>query len=72
MVELRHLTALDAVGANVILGLYYYVVGRGGEFHVSGATAPIAAMLRLAAGSVMPARLGHCGVLEAPEYRYLS
>jgi anti-anti-sigma regulatory factor len=58
VLELRHLTALDTVGANVILGLYYYVVGRGGELRVSGATGPIAATLRLAAGSVMPSEAG--------------
>ena len=56
--ELGHLTTLDAVGANVILGLYHYIVGRGGELRVSGATGPIAATLRLAAGSVMPSETG--------------
>jgi anti-anti-sigma factor len=41
--DLRGLRGIDAVGANVILGLHHYVEGRGGRFWISGPTEPVAA-----------------------------
>jgi anti-anti-sigma factor len=46
VVDVRGLTALDAVGANVLLGLYYYVDARGGHLRIVGAAGPIATTLR--------------------------
>jgi anti-anti-sigma regulatory factor len=46
VVDASGLTALDAVGANVLLGLYHYVHGRGGTLRITGARGPIATTLR--------------------------
>src|ERR1700733_1308076 len=46
VVDASGLTALDAVGANVLLGLYHYVNGRGGTLRITGARGPIASTLR--------------------------
>jgi anti-anti-sigma regulatory factor len=54
VVDLRHLAGLDGVGANVLLGLYYYVIARGGVFHVSGAGDEVAALLRSVGEELMP------------------
>jgi hypothetical protein len=40
------LVAIDPVGANVLLGLHHYVGGRGGTLRITGATGPIATILR--------------------------
>jgi anti-anti-sigma regulatory factor len=45
-VDLRELRAIDPVGANVLLGLYHYVDGRGGRLRVTGASDRIAITLR--------------------------
>lgn len=46
VVDASGLTALDAVGANVLLGLYHYVNGRGGTLRITGARGTIATALR--------------------------
>jgi ABC-type transporter Mla MlaB component len=45
VVDVSRLTALDPTGANVLLGLYHYVDGRGGNLRIVGATGPIATAL---------------------------
>jgi anti-anti-sigma regulatory factor len=52
--DMRRLTHLDQVGANVILGLYHYVVARGGALCVTGAGAEPASTLQSVAGSMIP------------------
>lgn len=42
IVDMRHVTQIDDVGAKVILGLYYYVLGRGGELRVSALAGAVA------------------------------
>jgi anti-anti-sigma regulatory factor len=54
VVDVRGLTKLDPVGANVLLGLYYYVVARGGEFRVTTAIDEVAAALQAVAGAAIP------------------
>jgi len=46
VVDVQGLETIDAIGANVLLGLYHYVQGRGGRLRVTGATDQIALMLR--------------------------
>ena len=46
VVDASGLTALDPVGANVLLGLFHYVEGRGGTLRISGARGPVAGALR--------------------------
>jgi anti-anti-sigma regulatory factor len=53
VVDLRFLTGLDAVGANVLLGLYYYVIARGGVFRITGAVDEISALLRSVGDEMM-------------------
>jgi anti-anti-sigma regulatory factor len=53
-VDVRQLTRLDLVGAKVILGLYHYVVGRGGEMRVTEANAAVRATLQAAGGDIIP------------------
>jgi anti-anti-sigma factor len=53
IIDMQHLTALDPVGANVILGLYHYVVGRGGELRVTSARADVSATLHAIAGGLI-------------------
>lgn len=50
VVDMRRVTELDPAGARVILGLHYYVRGRGGVLRVTGTSGEVAAVLR-AAGS---------------------
>jgi anti-anti-sigma regulatory factor len=45
VVDVGGLTALDPVGAKVLLGLYHYVGGRGGTLRITGATGAIATIL---------------------------
>jgi anti-anti-sigma factor len=54
IVDLRQLTRLDPVGAKVILGLYHYVVGRGGEMRVTEANGAVTATLQAAGGDIIP------------------
>jgi anti-anti-sigma regulatory factor len=47
-------TRLDQVGAKVILGLYYYVLGKGGVLRVTGMAGQVAETLRGAGGDLLP------------------
>ena len=58
IIDLRHLSELDPIGANVILGLYHYVVGRGGELRVIVPPGRVAAVLRSVTAGVIPLRAG--------------
>jgi hypothetical protein len=46
VVDLRLLTAVDGVGANVLLGLYHYIVARGGVLRVTGACEDVTTTLQ--------------------------
>ena len=50
VVDMRLVTRLDEVGAKVLLGLYYYVLGRGGELRVTAPTGDVAETLRAVSG----------------------
>jgi ABC-type transporter Mla MlaB component len=54
VVDLGLLTGIDPVGANVLLGLYYYVVARGGVFRVTGACADVRTLLAQATDGIIP------------------
>ena len=54
IVDLRQLTRLDPIGAKVILGLYHYVVGRGGEMRITEANGAVTAALQAAGGDIIP------------------
>ncbi len=54
IVDLSLLTELDGVGANVLLGLYYYVVARGGVFRVTGAIDEVSTILRSVSDEMTP------------------
>jgi anti-anti-sigma regulatory factor len=54
VVDLRSVVRLDAVGANVLLGLYHYVIARGGTFGVTEAPEEVAAVLQAATGTLIP------------------
>jgi anti-anti-sigma factor len=54
VVDMHGLTEMDTVGAKVVLGLYHYVVGRGGQLRVRGPLSHIAATLDSVAESVIP------------------
>jgi anti-anti-sigma regulatory factor len=54
VIDLRQVTRLDPVGANVIFGLYHYVVGRGGELRAMTAHDQVTATLRAVAGAEIP------------------
>jgi anti-anti-sigma factor len=54
VVDLRSLVRLDAVGANVLLGLYHYVMARGGTFRVTEAPDEVATTLQAVAGAEIP------------------
>jgi anti-anti-sigma factor len=54
IVDMRYLTSLDPVGANVLVGLYHYVVGRGGQLRVTSARGDVSAVLHATAGSLIP------------------
>jgi anti-anti-sigma regulatory factor len=55
IVDIRQLDRLDPVGAKVLLGLYHYVVGRGGEMRITEANGQVTASLCSAGGDVIPA-----------------
>ena len=54
VVDLRRVTRLDQAGAKVILGLYYYVLGRGGALRVTGMVGPVEDTLRAAGAELVP------------------
>jgi anti-anti-sigma factor len=54
VVDIRQLTELDPAGAKVILGLYYYVRGRGGALRVTGMAGEAAETLRAAGPELLP------------------
>lgn len=43
VVDLRSLAGIDDVGARLLVGLSHYVAGRGGRFHIEGASREILA-----------------------------
>jgi anti-anti-sigma regulatory factor len=53
IVDVGSLVGLDAVGANVLLGLSHYVTARGGVFHVEGASGHVAETLRSASDGAL-------------------
>jgi anti-sigma B factor antagonist len=54
VVDMRQVTQLDPAGAKVILGLHYYVRGRGGALRVSGAAGEVAETLRATGPELLP------------------
>jgi anti-anti-sigma factor len=54
MVDMGQVTRLDHAGAKVILGLYYYVLGKGGVLRVTGMAGQVAETLRAAGGELLP------------------
>jgi anti-anti-sigma factor len=46
IIDLRRLATIDGIGANVLVGLNYYIDARGGQMTVVGASAAVAAALR--------------------------
>lgn len=54
VVDLRSLQGLDSVGANVLLGLYHYVLAKGGAFRVTEAPLDVASSLRAVTGALIP------------------
>jgi len=65
VVDLRHLSAMDAVGANVILGLSYYVVARGGTFRITDACPEVNVTLQEAGGEIIPMGVGTSSALDS-------
>ena len=53
VIDMRHVTHLDEIGAKVLLGLYYYVLGRGGELRVTAPTDDVAETLRAISGELL-------------------
>ena len=58
VVDLRLLTAVDGVGANVLLGLYHYIVARGGALRVTGACEDVTTTLQSVGDGIIPIGLG--------------
>jgi anti-anti-sigma regulatory factor len=54
VVDMHQLIELDEVGAKVILGLYYYVVGKGGELRLTECVETVRATLQAVGGGVLP------------------
>jgi anti-anti-sigma factor len=54
VVDMRQVTQLDQAGAKVILGLYYYVLGRGGALRVTGMAGQVADTLRATGAELLP------------------
>jgi anti-anti-sigma factor len=54
VVDMGQVTRLDHAGAKVILGLYYYVLGKGGVLRVTGMAGQVAETLRAAGGELLP------------------
>jgi anti-anti-sigma regulatory factor len=57
VLDMRAVTALEAIGANVILGLYHYVVARGGELRAIVPPGPVAELLDSVAEGLVPLTL---------------
>jgi anti-anti-sigma factor len=53
VVNMGQVTRLDQAGAKVILGLYYYVLGKGGVLRVTGLAGQVAETLRAAGGELL-------------------
>jgi anti-anti-sigma factor len=58
VVDLRRLSTVDGVGANVLLGLYHYIVARGGVLRVTGANARVTTTLESVGDGIIPIDLG--------------
>jgi anti-anti-sigma factor len=54
IVDLRRVTRLDQAGAKIILGLYHYVLGRGGALRVIGMAGQVAETLRATGAELLP------------------
>jgi anti-anti-sigma factor len=54
VVDMGQVTRLDEAGAKVILGLYYYVLGKGGVLRVTGMAGQVAETLRASGGELLP------------------
>jgi anti-anti-sigma factor len=52
VIDMGDVTVIDDVGAKVVLGLYYYVLGRGGSLQVTGMTGKVAETLRAVGGEL--------------------
>jgi anti-anti-sigma factor len=50
VVDMGQVTRLDQAGAKVIVGLYHYVLGKGGVLRVTGTAGQVAEILRAAGG----------------------
>jgi anti-anti-sigma regulatory factor len=60
VVDVRQVTALDEVGAKVILGLYhYYVRGRGGALRVIAMEGAVEETLFAVGGELLSSQEGH-------------
>jgi anti-anti-sigma regulatory factor len=53
VIDMAHVTEIDEIGAKVIVGLYYYVLGRGGALHVTAMTDEVAEMLHAVGGDLL-------------------
>jgi anti-anti-sigma factor len=53
VVDMGQVTRLDQAGAKVIVGLYYYVLGKGGVLRVTGMAGQVAETLRDAGGELL-------------------
>jgi anti-anti-sigma regulatory factor len=53
IVDMGHLTEIDEVGAKVVLGLYYYVLGRGGTLRLTAMSGPVAEILHAVSGDLL-------------------
>jgi anti-anti-sigma regulatory factor len=53
IVDMGHLTEIDEVGAKVVLGLYYYVLGRGGALRLTAMSGPVAETLHAVGGNLL-------------------
>jgi anti-anti-sigma factor len=58
VVDLADLTAMDGVGANVLLGLHHYIVARGGELRVIGARPSVTTALDSVGHGIIPIDVG--------------
>jgi len=68
VVDMDQLTELDEVGAKVILGLYYYVVGKGGELRMTDCAENVRATLQAATDGVIPLGKEPMAGFNAPQH----
>jgi anti-anti-sigma regulatory factor len=54
VVDVQRLSRLDSAGAKVLLGLYHYVIARGGDLWLSGARDQVITSLLAVGGDVIP------------------